>query len=375
MARGHIRRQSQHSWEIITEFPRDPVTKRRRQHFETVRGSKKDAERCLAELVASLDKGSFVERIRITLGEWLQKWYQSYVTINCRSRTAASYLSEMRNHLIPNLGMILLQKLTPQHLQDYIARALEEGRIDGKGGLSRATVRYHHNIVSGALEHAVKMGYLVRNVARAVDLPKARRQVMATMAREDIPAFLAAALETFYYVLFYTALYTGMRLGELLGLRWCDVDLGLGYISVVQSLYKRGGVWEIGEPKSRSSRRRISLPASLVGVLREHRLGEEAKGILLGRPLQETDLVFAYPDNKSLDPSTVNHAFGMVLREAGLPHIRFHDLRHTHATLLLIAGVNPKVVSERLGHSSVAFTMDVYSHRRTRSAGDGCRAF
>ena len=163
-------------------------------------------------------------------------------------------------------------------------------------------------------------------------------------------------------MVFYTALFTAMRLGELLGLRWCDVDLEMGYLSVVQSLYKRSGVCQVGEPKSRSSRRRISLPGFLIETLKQHRLGQEAQGILLGRPLEQTDLVFARLGNKPLDPGTVNHAFARVLRDAGLPHIRFHDLRHTHATLMLVAGENPKVISERLGHSSVAFTGDVYSH-------------
>lgn len=276
--RGHIRRQSPQSWEIVVELPRDPATGRRRQHFETVRGLKKDAERRLRELVTSLERGGFVQPNRITLGEWLNRWHQSYVIPNLKSQTADSYLSEIRTHLARNLGAVPLQKLSPQHLQDYYARAMLKGRIDGSGGLSATTVRYHHRILHRALKQALKMGYLERNVAEAVDPPRVRRQVMATMAREDVPRFLVVAQNNHYFVVFYTALYTGMRLGELLGLRWCDVDLKLGFVSVVQALYKRNGVCQIGEPKSRSSRRRISLPASLVGILREYRLGQAAPG-------------------------------------------------------------------------------------------------
>ncbi len=360
--RGHIRRQSKKSWEIVIELPRDPATGRRRQHFEMVRGLKKDAERRLSELINSLDRGGFVQPSRISLAGWLDTWLKTCVVPNLKAQTADSYLSEIRVHLVPALGAVPFQRLTPQHLQDYYARALLEGRTDGTGGLSASTVRYHHRILHRALKQAVKMGYLERNVADAVDPPRVRRRVMPTMARDDIPRFLEAARGNFYFIVFYTALFTGMRLGELLGLRWCDVDLDMGHISVVQSLYKRAGVCKVDEPKSRSSRRRITLPASLVEILLQHRVGQVAQGIMLGRPLQETDLVFAYPGNKPLDPSTVNHAFARVLKEAGLPRIRFHDLRHTHATLMLVAGVNPKVVSERLGHSSVAFTMDVYSH-------------
>jgi integrase len=360
--RGHIRRQSKKSWEIVIELPRDPATGRRRQHFETVRGSKKDAERRLGELINSLDRGGFVQPSRITLGQWLGTWLESCVVPNLKAQTADSYISEIRVHLVPALGAVPLQRLTPQHLQDYYARALREGRTDGTGGLSASTVRYHHRILHRALKQAVKMGYLGRNVTDAVDPPRLQRRVMPTMAREDIPRFLEAARDNFYFIVFYTALFTGMRLGELLGLRWCDVDLDMGHISVVQSLYKRAGVCKIGAPKSRSSRRRITLSVSLIEILSRHRMEQEAQGIMLGRPLQETDLVFAYPGNRPLDPSTVTHAFARVLKEAGLNRIRFHDLRHTHGTLLLVAGVNPKIVSERLGHSSVAFTMDVYSH-------------
>jgi len=185
---------------------------------------------------------------------------------------------------------------------------------------------------------------------------------MKTMALGDVSRFLEASLSTAYYCLFYTALYTGMRLGELCGLPWRGVDLEYGYISVFQELYKRGGVCTIKEVKTLHSQRRISLSPSLVQVLRQLKIETEAQAILLGRTLGGDDLVFSYPDGRPLDPSTVSHTFTRVLREAGLPHIRFHDLRHSHASFLLGAGINPKVVSERLGHASVAFTLDTYSH-------------
>jgi len=158
---------------------------------------------------------------------------------------------------------------------------------------------------------------------------------MATLAPEGVPRFLGVARDTPYYLLFYTALYTGMRLGELLGLRWCDVDLNMASLSVVQALYKRRGICEMREPKSSHSRRQIALSPSLTLLLREHKVEEQAQRILLGEPLADSDLVFAYPDGRPLDPGVVTHTFTRVLKKAGLPHIRFHDLRHTHATLML----------------------------------------
>jgi len=185
---------------------------------------------------------------------------------------------------------------------------------------------------------------------------------MATLALEDIPKFLKAAQETPYYVLFYTALYTGMRLGEILGLRWCDVGLDMAFLSVVQTLYKRSGVCKMVNPKSSHSRRRIALSSSLVLLLREYQAEQQTQRILLGKLPSDTDLVFSHLDGKPLDPGVVSHTFAKVLKKARLPHIRFHDLRHTHATLLLKAGVHPKIVSERLGHANIGITLDTYSH-------------
>ena len=312
--------------------------------------------------MVSIERGSYVKPKRITLSEWLGDWLSGYVKTNCSLRTAQSYQSEVRRHLIPALGVIPLPQLQPQHLQQYYAQALSDGRTDGKGGLSARTVQYHHRILSEALSHAVKMGLLGRNVTEAVDPPRPEQKNMATLVPEDIPQFLEAADGSSYYVLFYTALYTGMRLGELLGLRWCDVDLDMASLSVVQALYKRSGVCKMVKPKSSHSRCQTALSPSLALLLREYKDEQNMQGILLGGPLVDSDLVFCHPDGKPLDPGVVSHTFAKVLKKAGLPHIRFHDLRHTHATLLLKGGIHPKIVSERLGHANIGITLDTYSH-------------
>ena len=357
-----VRKRSKGSWEIYLDIGSDPMTGKRLRHYETIKGSKKFAKQRLAELEVSIEKGSYVKPRRITLAEWLSNWLNDYVSTNCGIRTAQSYHSEVRCHLIPALGAIPLTYLQPQQLQHYYAHALSQGRIDGKGGLSARTVQYHHRILSEALNHAVKIGLLVRNVAEVADPPHPERRSMATLALEDIPKFLKAAQETPYYVLFYTALYTGMRLGEILGLRWCDVDLDMAFLSVVQTLYKRSGVCKMMNPKSSHSRRRIALSSSLVLLLREYQAEQQTQRILLGKLPSDTDLVFSHLDGKPLDPGVVSHTFAKVLKKARLPHIRFHDLRHTHATLLLKGGAHPKIVSERLGHANIAITLDTYSH-------------
>ena len=361
--KGHIRQRSKGSWTLWVDLGRDPETGKRKQQTLTVRGTKKDAERELRELLHSLEVGSYVKPTRTTLGEWLEQWYQSYVAMHCSPRTAESYQSEIRRHLIPALGAIPLIQLHPQHLQDYYSQALTNGRADGRGGLSARTVQYHHRILSEALGYAVKMEFLARNVAEAVDPPHPEHTNMATLAPDDIPTFLATAKKTHYYTLFYTALFTGMRRGELLALTWANIDLDMATISVTQTLHRlSNGQYVIRQPKSSHSRRQVDLPPTLALLLRQYEAEQELEKILVGKPLAGSDLVFSHPDGSPLDPHVVSHAFAKVLKKAGLPHIRFHDLRHTHATLLLKAGIHPKIVSERLGHANIGITLDTYSH-------------
>ena len=360
--KGCIVQRSKGSWGLVVELGRDPETGKRRQQWVTVRGTKKEAERRLRELLHQLDTGGFVKPNRLTVGQYLAQWCESYAAMHTTPRTAESYQFIVQHHLVPALGALSLTQLHPQHLQVYYARALSHGRVDGKGGLSPRSVLYHHRILSEALGHAVKMGLLARNVAEAVDPPHPSRKDMATLAPEDIPCLLRAAQETPYHNLFFTALHTGLRLGELLALRWSDVNLVLASLSVVRTLYRRSTGYVIKEPKSPHSRRSVALSPSLALLLRQHKAEQAAQRVLLGSTLADSDSVFAHTDDAPLDPSTVSHAFARILRKAGLPHIRFHDLRHTHATLMLKGNVHPKVVSERLGHSSVAFTLDTYSH-------------
>ena len=360
--KGHVRQRSKGSWEVTIDVGADPATGRRVRHFETVRGNKRDAQLRLAELLTSMQTGTYVKPKQLTVGEWLGEWVKSYVKTHCAPRTVESYESEIRRQIVPKLGRVQLIQLQPYHLQDYYNQALADGRTDGKGGLSNRTVQYHHRIISEALSHAIKMGLLYRNVADAVDPPRPDRRRMATMAVEHVPRFLEAAQETPYYAVFYTALFTGMRLGELLGLRWDDVDLDMCSLSVVQALYKRCGICNMIEPKTPHSRRRIALSPSLATTLRQHRAKQEAERVLVGKALTGAELVFSYPDGRPLDPGTVTHTFARTLSKAGLAHLRFHDLRHTHATLMLKAGVHPKIVQERLGHGSIAVTLDIYSH-------------
>lgn len=366
--KGSIRLRSKGSWEICIDVGRDPATSKRLRHFESVQGTKKDAQRRLHELLHTLEQGAYVRPSRLTVAQFLGEWLRDYVDLNCSPRTQASYEMIIRCHLVPELGSVPLSQLEPRHLQAFYIRQKTQGRVDGKGQLSSRTVRYCHSLLAEALGYAVKMGLLGRNVAQATEAPRPDQKIMPTLTPEDVPRFLEATQGSPYYVFFYLLLHTGLRRGESLALKWKSIDLGLAslgisaYLSVVEAAYKLNGTYVVKEPKTPSSRRRIALPPSLVLVLRQHRAEQEAQLALLGKSLTDDDFVFAHPDGSPLDPSTVSHAFNKVIRKAGLPHIRLHDLRHTHASLLLQAGVHPKVVQERLGHSSIRVTLDTYSH-------------
>ena len=361
--KGHIRKRSARSWTIVVDIGRDPVSGKRQQKWQTVQGTKRDAERVLRETLSALDKGIYIQPSNKTISEWLNEWLDTHAALHTTPRTQESYRSNIEKHIVPALGNIPLTQLRPQHLQDYYIDALSSGRCDGKGGLSKRSVLYHHRIISEALSHAVKMGILARNVAEVVDPPRPSHSQIQPLSPWAVSRFLDAARDSDYYVFFSMLLYTGARRGEGLASRWRNLDLDLASLHIVETAYKLGdGSYVIKEPKTPHSRRVVTLPPSLSLLLRRYRQDKEQLFRQFGRVLDENDFVFARLDGKLPDPSVITREFSKVLDRAGLPHIRLHDLRHTHATLMLKAGVHPKVVSERLGHANINITLDTYSH-------------
>ncbi len=236
--------------------------------------------------------------------------------------------------------------------------------IDEKGGLSARTIRHHIVCLHTALQSAVKMGMLIRNPVDAVSIPRSEYHEMRTMNENDIHVFLELSKATPYYALFYTALFTGMRRSELLALRWQDVDLLLLNISVNRSLHcLKGGQIVFRQPKTERSRRLIALTPSTSKVLNDH---HESQNMIRESPgyqkLTENDLVFCQYDGKPFLPNTVSHNWIKLTRKAGVNGIILHYARHTHASLMLKQGIHPKIVQERLGHSSIQVTLDTYSH-------------
>ncbi len=352
--RGHIRKKGERSWQITLDTGTGSDGKRRR-YFETVRSSRKsDAQRRLNELLVSLEKGVYAPPGRLTLAEHLHNWLEGYVKTNCSQRTLDGYQSIIETHLIPALGHIQLKHLHPQAIQSYYGKARER--------LSSRTVHHHHRVLSQSLKYAVRQGYLGRNPCEFADPPPPKGRTMRTLTPGEVEVLFENAQDNYYYPVIYTAVSTGLRQAELLGLRWRDIDLDMLSISVSQVLYKRRGICQFKEPKTSHSRRRVAMTPKLALFLREYRAQREYLYHELGKQLSLDDLVFASPEGRPIDPCVLTHAFTRLARQVGLEGIRFHDLRHTFASLMLLRGAKPKVISEALGHSSVAFTMDVYSH-------------
>jgi integrase len=359
---------------VRVEFPPDPVTGKRRQRAETVK-TKKAAEARLAEWLTEIERGIEIDGGKMTFGEYLAYWLDTYAKHNVRPTTYESYAAYARRHIIPALGSIPLTKLRPAQVQAFYMHTLHGKRADNRGGsMSARTVRYCHSIVREALHHAMKWGMVVRNVADATEPPRAVRPQIQVWSAEQAARFLAAAEDDVYSPLWLIALTTGMRQGELMGLRWQDVDLANGVIHVRHTLVTVDKKRTLHEPKTKSGRRTITLPASAIVALREHRTRQIEYRLLLGSRWQDHDAVFASATGGWLDASNITRNFRIIMEneeqqrqaerpnDKPLPRIRFHDLRHTHATLLLQQGENVKVVSERLGHASIAITLDTYAH-------------
>jgi integrase len=361
--RGSTIKRYKNSYTIILELGIDPATGKRKQQWVSVKGSKKDAEKKLSELLHQLDLGTFVKPVKTTLGEFLERWLKEYAWPNLAPRTAEGYDSIIRQHLISKLGNITLTQLKPEHLQKYYSEMLRSGRCYSSCGLSAQTVRHHHTVLHKALQTATEWGLLSRNVADAVRPPRAERPEMHIWGEDDITRFLDAAKDTPYYALFYTALFTGMRRSELLALRWQDIDFILSQIYVSRSLHQlRDGSFVIRSPKTAKGRRTVALPPSAIMVLKDHYEKNRLERAMLGATLKDDDLVFSNIDGNPIRPNTITRAWPMLATRIGIKVIRFHDARHSHASLMLKQGIHPKIVQERLGHSTIAITLDTYSH-------------
>jgi integrase len=318
--------------------------------------TRKEAADKLAKVLSDRVEGIVYDDENATLGEYLDGWLKGSVRGSVRRSTYDRDAYLVNNHLKPALGRVKLKKLAPAHVQ-----AFYRDRLDS--GLSASTVHKMHAILHKALARAVAWQMVPRNVTETVESPRPASKEMRPLSPWEARAFLDAARGERFEALYVLAVTTGMRQGELLALRWQDVDLEDATISVRRTLTRDGGRFTIGEPKTRKSRRLIRMTSQATGALRRHLERQLWEIQMLGDGYADRGLVFTTATGAPVNPSNVRRrSFARLLRKAGLPHVRFHDLRHTCATLLLGKGTHPKFVQELLGHATVAITLDTYSH-------------
>ena len=344
---GSIYKRKDGLWCGSIDLERDISGKRRRKAIYGK--TKKEVREKITKLQAQSLEGRLIEPSKLTISQFIAEWLENTSRPTIKLNTYTSYESTIRHHIHPHIGATRLSKLTPRKIQ-YLYSKLE------KNGCSPRMRELVHSILHKALDQALKWDLIVRNPCDAVKRPVVPKKEMRCLTEQEVNTFLEHAREDRLYCLYLLALTTGMRQGELLGLQWIDVDLKHGSIHVCRNLMEVKGKHYLGSPKSAKGIRNIALPKSATSVLIEHGKRMLSEGFRKGYVFCDTK---GGPLRKS---NLQRNSFKPLLKRASLPDIRFHDLRHTAASLLLLQNVHPKVVQERLGHANISLTLNTYSH-------------
>ena len=352
---GNIRKRKDGRWEGRYTAGHDPVTGK--QVFKNVLGkTQAEVKEKLARALVEAGQVDFTKSGQYTVGTWMDTWFENVAKIKVRPSSHQTYKGYIDNHIKPNIGNIPLEKLTTMDLQKFYRKLLTKGRVerieskDQPKGLSAKTVRNINQVISSAMDLAVAQKIILNNPTDACELPKVAHKEMQTVAVEQLQAFLQEAKATGVYEMYYIELATGLRRGELLGLKWQDIDWKNGSIKVRRQVARVDGQIVEAPLKTKNSYRAVSISSQAIEVLREQK-----------RKTNDT-YVFPSPNGGPISPDSVNNMLKRVLERAGIPMVRFHDLRHTFATIALQNGVDIKTVSGMLGHFSAGFTLDTYAH-------------
>ncbi|WP_375762854.1 tyrosine-type recombinase/integrase [Bradyrhizobium sp. Pha-3] len=370
--KGHIRERSPGHWAIIIE-QRDPSTGKRKRKWHSYKGNKRQAQTECARLISEVKAGAYVEPSKTTVAEFLTRWLK-HIKPNVSPRTHERYEQIATKNLAPLIGAKILSKLQPIDVSEAYSNALETGRRDGKGGLSPRTVHHMHRVLYSALNQAERWKLIVRNPAALLekrDRPKIERKAVRTIDALSTAAVFDAARERRLFVPLVLASLCGLRRGEITALRWKSVDLENGQLAVIAST-EQTDAGAIREKEAKSGRARtVALPAMAVEELRRWRVTQAQELLRLGVRADDDWHVVTQFDGSPLQPRSLTHVVSAFLKDW---KVTLHGLRHSHASHMLASNIHPKVVQERLGHSSIAITMDVYSHLMPNMQGEAAAA-
>lgn len=374
---GSIYQRKDGTWAGVTRYI-DPETGEKKKHFVYGKTRKESAAK-KKDFEDELKKGILPKAGKITVGQWLDDWLETYARVRVRQNTFEGYQRIVNSHLKPAIGAIKINELRPSHVQKMLNEKLEKGNKRTGGPLGPRQVEYIYAVLHMALGQAVKNNMITRNICDAVDKPQKVKTEFIPWTAEQTNHFLASVKNERLFPLYMVAWGTGLRRSEILGLKWDDIDLNKGALTVRRTLVRVKGdpPYKFGEPKTKKSRRTIPLPDPVVQVLKKLK-AQQAQEALAWKglhkdlpdnkkpPFNPLNLVFCTELGEPINPEFISRSFKRDLKKAGLPEIRFHDLRHGHATMLLELGEDIKVISDRLGHSTITLTADTYSHVRER---------
>ena len=355
---GNIRKRKDGRWEGRFTAGHDPSTGK--QVIKSVLGkTQAEVKEKLKKAMDDAQKVDLTKSGKYTEGLWMDEWFENVAKIKVRASSHQTYKGYIENHIKPNIGNIPIEKLTTMDLQKFYRKLLTKGRIerieskDQPKGLSAKTVRNINQVISSAMDLAVAQKIIPANPTNACALPKIEHQEMQTIPTEQLQVFLLEAKATGVYEMYYIELATGLRRGELLGLKWQDIDWKNGVIKVRRQVARVEGQIKEAPLKTKNSYRTVTISQQAIEVLK----GQKKK--------TNDAYVFPSPNGGPISPDSVNNMLKRVLERAGIPKVRFHDLRHTFATIALQNGVDIKTVSGMLGHFSAGFTLDTYAHVTT----------
>jgi integrase len=337
----------------------------RRRETKAGFATKKECTAAMNKLLVAVESHNYTAPTKASVRDYLKKEWLPAVKATIRPSTYNSYVQHVECHIVPHIGSVKLAKLSGSQVNALYGKLAQSGTKDGKKGLSPMTIHHVHTCLHKACKDAVRWGRLSRNPLDAADPPRKKgdgTKEMKTWSAEQLRAFLGAVADDRLAALWHTIAFTGMRRGEAIGVRWSDVDLQNGRLSVRRALIPTNREVVVSEPKTVKGRRVVALDAATVEVLKVQAARQLDEQKEWDDAWIETGLVFTAENGEALDPESVSRWWRQAVKKTMLPKIRLHDLRHTHATLALQAGIHPKVVSERLGHATVSITLDTYSH-------------